>query len=82
VGKPKVQIQREPGGAWESVGVLDTYPATGAGDSKNLNLGQSFTLLLPEPVKAVAVRVLGVPATGNNPKQAFSSCAELQAFAE
>ena len=30
--------------------------------------------------KACAVRVVGTPAGGDNPQQAFSSCAELQAF--
>jgi hypothetical protein len=41
---------------------------------------QTFTLRLSNPEKALAVRVLGVPACGHNPKQAFSSCSELQAF--
>ena len=44
--------------------------------------GQRFTLHLPSPVSAIAVRVLGVPACGDNPKQAFSSCAALQAMAK
>jgi len=60
---------------------LSDYPATTATDNKNLKPGQTFTLRLAEPVKAAAVRVIGVPACGNNPKQAFSSCGELQAFA-
>ena len=37
---------------------------------------------LPEPVKAAAVRVLGVPTSGDHPQPAFSSCAEWQAFGE
>jgi hypothetical protein len=28
----------------------------------------------------VAIRVIGKPSSGDNPAQAFSSCAELQAF--
>ena len=66
--------------AVETVGELSDYPATTATDNKKLKPGQTFTLCLPEPVKAVAVRVIGVPACGDNPKQAFSSCAELQGF--
>ncbi len=79
-GKPKVQIQREKGGAWEAIGELADYPATTATHNASLKLGQAFTLQLASPVKALAVRVLGVPACGDNPKQNFSSCAELQAF--
>jgi hypothetical protein len=81
-GKPRIQVQRTPGGSWETVAELNTYPATTATDKAGLKPGQSFTQKLPEPVKAVAVRVIGRPATGDNPKQAFSSCAELEAFAE
>jgi hypothetical protein len=80
VGRPKVQIQRESNGAWEPVGEFAGYPAATATDGKKLGVGQSFTLRLPEPVKAVAVRVTGVPACGDSPKQAFAACAELQAF--
>ena len=76
--KPRVQIQREKNGAWETVGVLADYPV----DGKKLKAGQTFTLKLAEPVKTVAVRVIGTPASGDNSKQAFSSCAELQAFAD
>ena len=39
-----------------------------------------FTCILAKPVTALAVRVIGVPAGGDNPQQAFSSCARLQAF--
>jgi hypothetical protein len=81
-GKPRVQVQRSKGGAWETVGELSDYPATTATDNKQLKPGQTFTLRLSNPEKVLAVRVLGVPACGNNPKQAFSSCAELQAFGE
>lgn len=79
-GKPKVQIQRAQGGAWETIGELDEYPATTATDNGNLKFGQAFALQLASPMKVLAVRVLGVPACGDSPKQNFSSCAELQAF--
>lgn len=79
-GKPEVQVRRAAGGAWETVGRLDGYPATTARDNGKLRPGQAFELRLAKPMEAVAVRVLGRPASGDNPKQAFSSCAELQAF--
>ena len=76
--KPKVQIQREKNGAWETIGELADYSA----DGKKLKAGQTFTLKIPEPVKAIAVRVSGTPASGDSPKQAFASCTELQAYGE
>ncbi len=81
-GKPRVQVQRSKGGAWETLGELSDYPATTATDNNRLRPGQTFTLRLPNPEKVLAVRVLGVSACGNNPKQSFSSCAELQALGE
>jgi hypothetical protein len=81
-GKPRVQVQKEKGGAWETVGTLDDYPATTATDSKGLTDGQAFTLRLKEPMKVFGVRVLGKPAGGDTPGNAFSSCGELQAFGE
>lgn len=32
------------------------------------------------PVTALAVRVIGKPACGNNPQQSFSSCAGLAVY--
>ena len=81
-GKPKVQVQKEKGGAWETVGTLDEYPATTATESKGLADGQAFTLRLKEPIGVFGVRVAGKPACGDKPQQAFSSCGELQAFGE
>ena len=81
-GRPKVQVRRTAGGAWETVGELADYPATTATSDGKLKEEQKFTLRLDAPVPAVAVRVLGTPASGDNPRQAFSSCGELQAFAE
>ena len=81
-GRPRVQVQRAPSGAWETVGELSEYPATSATSPQKLKPGQRFTLSLAAPVQAVAVRVVGRPASGDNPKQAFSSCAGLEAFAQ
>ena len=82
-GKPRVQIQRTAGSPWETIGELADYPATTATDFKNLKWGvNQFTLNLKVPATVVGVRVIGRPACGDNPIQAFSSCSELQAFAE
>jgi DUF1680 family protein len=81
-GKPRVQVVRTAGGAWETVGSLDSYPATTATESAGIQRGQTIELRLDRPVMAVAVRVIGAPSRGDNPDQAFSSCGELQAFAE
>ena len=81
-GKPQVQVRRTAAGPWETVGQLADYPATTAIADAGLKPGQAFTLRLPSPVSAVAVRVLGTPSCGDHPQQAFSSCGELQAFAK
>ena len=76
-GRPLVQVQRVAGGPWETAGELDSYPATTAATPGDLKPGQISTLWLAQPIQVVAVRVVGVPASGDNPQQAFSSCAEL-----
>jgi hypothetical protein len=82
VGKPRVQVQQKKSVPWETIGVLSSYPATTATERSGIEFGQPFELLLDRPVQAMAVRVIGIPSSGNNPKQAFSSCGELQAFAD
>lgn len=79
-GPPQVQVQREAGAPWATVGVLADYPATTSSDSSGLSPGQPFELRLPEPVRLVAVRVIGKPASGDRPAQAFATCTQLQAF--
>jgi uncharacterized protein len=81
-GKPQVQVQRQKDGPWKTVGALSDYPATTATDNRSLKPGQKFTLRLPEAITVTAVRVIGVPASGDNPKQAFASCGELQATSD
>jgi uncharacterized protein len=81
-GKPRVQVQREKNGAWVTVGELTTYPSTTTTDPQGLKDGQKFTLSLTDSVSAWAVRVMGTPSAGDRPNQAFSSCAELEAFAQ
>jgi hypothetical protein len=81
-GKPLLQIQRTAGGPWETVGELGGYPPTTATDDKDIEGGQAFECRLASSVSAVAVRVLGVPSSGDNANQKFSSCGELEAFSE
>jgi len=80
--KPRIEVKRDKDAAWEKIGELADYPATSNTDSKGLRDGQAFTLQLKEPVTAVALRVVGKPACGDNPNQSFASCAELEGFAE
>ncbi len=81
-GKPRVQVQRAQGGAWETVGELAGYPATTAQRGGGLRDGQRFDAKLSETLTVWGVRVAGKPASGDNPQQAFSSCAELEAYLE
>ncbi len=78
-GKPKIQAQIKENGEWVELGVLEKYPATTATDSTGLQDGQKFEIVFP-PVIIYSLRVIGKPATGDNPKQSFSSISELQAF--
>ena len=81
-GKPRVEVRRDPAGPWEAVGELSDYPETDAVHPPDLATGRAFELKLREPVAAVGVRVVGVPASGDAPRQAFASCAELEAYPE
>ncbi len=81
-GKPRVQVRLQPDGPWQDAAALTDYPATTAAHSAGLKEGQAFTARLSPPVTAAAVRVIGKPACGDNPAQAFASCAELEAFLE
>ena len=80
--KPRIQIQTNKNGAWEDAGELKNYPATTAIDPTKLKGGQTFNCQLANAVKVFGVRVVGKPACGDKPEQAFSSCGELQAFAK
>ncbi|HYN01433.1 MAG TPA: beta-L-arabinofuranosidase domain-containing protein [Vicinamibacteria bacterium] len=80
-GKPLVRIQASPDGEWRTVGRLEDYLATTATDSAWLPQGVRFSLVLDAPVTAFGVRIEGKPARGSEPAQAFSSCAEIEAFA-
>ena len=82
-GKPQVQVQTEQDGPWTTVGELKSYPATTATEAKVLgphSSGTRFTCTLATPVTALAVRVIGKPACGNDPKQSFSSCMGMEVY--
>lgn len=77
VGAPWIEAQRTKNGPWEKLGTVTGYPATTTTNPMGLRDGQAFTLTLAAPVTAVAVRVVGTPASGDNPSQSFTSCGEL-----
>ncbi|MDB6122211.1 MAG: retaining beta-L-arabinofuranosidase [Pedosphaera sp.] len=81
-GKPRIQIKTTADGQWIKVGEFETYPNTTATSSAGLKGEEQFICELKKPVEAIAIRVIGKPACGDDAKQAFSSCAELQAFTE
>jgi DUF1680 family protein len=81
-GKPRVQVKTSRDGPWQTVGELGGYPATTATDHAGIAEGQPFECRLSRPVSLVAVRVIGVPASGDDADQCFSSCAELAAFSD
>jgi uncharacterized protein len=78
--KPRLEIKTSPAGEWSTVCTLSDYPDTTDTNPAGLKAGEQFNCELPEPVRVVAVRVIGKPASGANPKQNFATCAELQAF--
>lgn len=80
-GKPRIQVKKTPAGAWEDAAILDAYPATTATDPKGLSDGKEFVVHF-QPVAVVGIRVIGVPAYGDSPRQNFASCAELQGCLE
>ena len=82
-GKPQVQAQTVKDGPWATVGELSDYPATTATDPQPLHDGSAgtrSTCTLDKPVTALAVRVIGKPACGNDPKQSFSSCMGMEVY--
>jgi DUF1680 family protein len=78
-GRPRVEVQATREGKWEAVGVLKDYPATTSTSAAGLKGGERFACELPAATKICGVRVVGKSASGDNPKLAFSSCAELMA---
>jgi hypothetical protein len=79
-GKPRIQVKAAADAPWQTLAELSNYPATAATDPAGLKGGERFACELASPIKVLAIRVVGKPACGDNPQQAFASCAELQAF--
>ncbi|MFO1055161.1 MAG: glycoside hydrolase family 127 protein [Planctomycetota bacterium] len=79
-GKPVVEVRETEDGEWRVLGALYGYPETTATDAHQLRDGAVFELRLDASVTALELRVRGVPACGDDPRQAFSSCAELRAL--
>jgi DUF1680 family protein len=77
--KPWLEVQRGAGGPWEKLASFAGYPATTAADAAGLAGGEAFTIDLPAPVRACAIRVAGHPARGDQDRHSFASCAELRA---
>jgi hypothetical protein len=78
-GKPRIQVKKTADGPWEDLAAIDSYPATTAADARSLQDGKEFVVRVP-PIKVLGVRVIGVPACGDSPKQNFASCGEIDAF--
>jgi hypothetical protein len=79
-GKPKIQAKTAPDAEWQTLGELQEYPATTATDPAGLKGGEALTFKLATPLKITSLRIIGKPASGDNPNQAYSTCAELEAF--
>jgi DUF1680 family protein len=77
--KPSVLFTTHRGDDWKLLGTLDSYPDTTAEQAPRLPNGQAFELRI-RPTTLHALRVVGVPACGDDPTQAFSSCAEIAAY--
>ena len=80
-GKPKLQVKKTEDGPWVDVGVFEDYPAATATEAKAIRPGMRFAVRF-DPVEAIAIRIIGKPASGDNLTQAFASCAELMGFEE
>lgn len=78
-GKPEIHIQTEQHGPWKPLARLESYPSTTAATAPELTNGQAFEQAVPV-TRVFGVRIVGKPACGDNPAQAFSSCAELSVF--
>ncbi|THF75256.1 hypothetical protein [Cohnella fermenti] len=78
-GKPRIQVQTEPGGVWTDAAVIADYPNANAGSGGGLTQGETFEVPI-EATEAYGVRVIGKPVQVTGKSYAFSSIGELQAF--
>lgn len=78
-GKPRVQVKKTKDGQWEEIAKLDQYPDTTTDKPGELKPKQAITVEFA-PTEVWGVRVIGKPASGDDPTQNFSSCAEIQGY--
>jgi hypothetical protein len=78
-GKPRIQCKTSQSALWTDLAVIDSYPNATAVDPAGLKEFQDFQVTFP-PISVCAIRVIGKPACGGDPRQTFSSCAELGGF--
>ncbi|MGZ5567434.1 MAG: beta-L-arabinofuranosidase domain-containing protein, partial [Limisphaerales bacterium] len=81
-GKPRLQIKAAGEDKWKTLCDIKDYPATTATSAAGLIGGERFVCKLEKPVEITGIRVIGKPACGDDSKQAFATCAELQAFSD
>ena len=78
-GKPRFEVKKTADGPWIPVAVFENYPDTTKDKPGKVHEGLRVSVSFP-PIEAVAIRVIGTPASGDTPRQSFASCAELMAF--
>lgn len=79
-GKPRLQVKEAGQEKWKNLCEIKDYPSTTATSPAGLTDGERFVCKLEKPVEITGIRVIGKPASGDDPKQAFATCAELQAY--
>jgi hypothetical protein len=79
-GWPRIQVKTPAGGDWVTIGELRNYPAGSATDAGKLQNAARIEFTLPAPMAVMAVRVIGRPASGDDRRQAFVTCGELEAY--
>jgi uncharacterized protein len=80
--RPLLEVRATPDGPWHVAGELADYPATTASDPGGLRGGERFTVVLPERMRVVAVRVRGRGSYGDYPPGRYTTCSELSAYAD
>lgn len=77
--KPRIQVMKSAESPWVDLCKIDSYPETTSTSHGTLIDDQEFKLSV-DPVSIYGIRVIGVPASGDNPAQNFSSCSAIRAY--
>jgi uncharacterized protein len=80
--KPQIQVKTSGSDEWKTVATLDAYPETTAGEAKSVEAGKTYEATSNAPMTITAVRIVGKPSQGTNPRWSYTTCAELAAYAE